>query len=448
MASARSTPPRGRRRAWPLALLALVIVVVGMSTLITWLNLRGDGHDAGPSILLRPGPAQPAELIERGRSLALLGNCAGCHTTPGAPDYSGGPPLHTPFGTVHGGNLTPAPETGLGRWTSQDFWRALHNGRSRDGRLLNPAFPYENFSLISREDSDALYAYLQTRPAVEQPSPPARLRFPANTQWGLAVWRALYFRPAEPITAQRVVPHSALARGEALTRGLAHCSACHASRNALGAQTSTADFKGQLMPQGRAYAPPLPPQGRADAGPWTVDDLVDYLKTGHSRQGAALGLMAEVVSTSTQHVLQEDLRDMATWILSRPRAYPARPPQARAAASAWPDGEGPSDTALGRRVYSDHCARCHGDHGQGVPGIYPPLSGNPRIWQDPPTNLIRVILEGGFGPATAGHPQPFGMPPFGPVLTPEEVAAVATFIRRQSNDAASEVRPLDVLKLR
>ena len=439
----RGTEVRLGRRRRPVRALALALTAVTIA-LTAWLNLRGD-HQGPSASPIQPGPDQPGEWVARGRELAQLGHCAGCHTTPGGAAYAGGSALQTPFGTVVGGNLTPDPDTGLGRWTSEDFWRALHNGRSRDGRLLNPAFPYENFSHIRREDSDALYAYLQTLPPVRQDATPSNLRFPANTQIGLAVWRALYFRPQEPRTAQ-VMPH-----GEYL----AHGSAGHATRNALGAQSATDDFSGQLMPGGRAHAPPLPPQGRAGAGPWTVDDLVDYLKTGHSRQGAALGLMAEVVVGSTQHVDEAALRAMSSWILSRPF------PHGRASVAAVADpsgGTSPATSAkrpgttlmnLGERLYGDHCATCHGEQGQGLAGLYPPLAGNPRVAREPSTNLIRIIQEGGFGPATPGHPRPFGMPPFGHVLQAHEVAAVATYVRWQWNGASlPEVTPLDVLKHR
>ncbi len=444
------------RRGRSLSIL-LIVALASASALITWLNLRGDHQGPTPTVL-QPGPQQAEALISRGRELALLGNCAGCHTTPGGAAYAGGSALLTPFGTVYGGNLTPDPETGLGQWTSQDFWRALHNGRSRNGRLLNPAFPYENFSHIRRKDSDALYAYLQSLPPARQAAPRANLRFPANTQAGLAIWRALHFHPQEPSTP------IAMPRGEYLSRGVAHCSACHATRNTLGAQSATHDFSGQLMPNGRAYAPPLPPQGRTDVGAWTVEDLTAYLKTGHSRQGAALGLMAEVVVGSTQHVPAESLEEMATWILSRPSAAKANPPPTRAHAQPAPPSatlptSSPNNNrnitptgplmALGERLYADHCATCHGQEGQGVPGLYPPLAGSPRVARDPATNLIRVIQEGGFGPATEGHPRPFGMPPFGHVLQAQEVAAVATFVRRQWNGASlAEVTPLEVLKHR
>jgi mono/diheme cytochrome c family protein len=426
---------------------------------MAWLNVQGDQHGMSAASANTPSPsASPQELVERGRALAHLGHCSGCHTRPGGPAYAGGAALLTPFGTVFGGNLTPERDTGLGTWTPDDFWRALHNGRSKNGRLLNPAFPYENFSHIRREDSDALFAYLQSLAPIRQESQPPNLRFPANTQLALAVWRALYFRPTDPAS-------EALPTGEYLTRGLAHCSACHATRSALGAQIATHDFSGQLMPNGRAYAPPLPAAGRTSVGPWTVDDLVAYLKTGHSRQGAALGMMAEVVVGSTQWVAEDELKSMAGYILSRPSMETqkilvagtstetstgaARGDSTRSTTTALdPHAASSSALKLGEQVYADHCAACHGARGEGVPGLYPPMAGNPRVARSPATNLIRIILEGGFGPSTEGHPRPFGMPPFAHVLKSEEVAAVATYMRHTWNDTPAEVTPLEVLKHR
>jgi len=431
------------------------LFAAGPPAFIWWLNVYGDRQGMTASAVNVPLPSiSPAGLIERGRTLAHIGHCGGCHTAPGGPPYAGGQALLTPFGTVYGGNLTPDKQTGLGRWTQDDFWRALHNGRSKNGRLLNPAFPYENFSHITREDSDALFAFLQSLAPIHQESPPSGLRFPANTQWALAVWRALYFKPVDP--AEQPLP-----TGEYLTRGLAHCSACHATRNALGAQHATHDFSGQIMPNGRAYAPPLPAAGRARMGPWTVDDLVAYLKTGHSRQGAALGSMAEVVAGSTQWVPEDQLKSIAGYILSRPSQESQRigiigasPGAATMAPNTVPSTASikrPAPTPvlkLGEQVYTDHCATCHGAQGEGILGLYPPMAGNPRVARSPATNLIRIILEGGFGPATEGHPRPFGMPPFAHVLQSEEVAAVATYMRHTWNATPAEVTPLEVLKHR
>lgn len=104
--------------------------------------------------------------------------------------------------------------------------------------------------------------------------------------------------------------------------------------------------------------------------------------------------------------------------------------------------------ARGQRLYDDHCADCHGAQGQGAPGAYPALAGNRSVLLDDPANVVRVIVEGGFAPATAGNPRPYGMPPFGHRLNRAEIADVATYVRNAWGQRAGAVRELDVIDVR
>src|SRR5690606_10629025 len=106
-----------------------------------------------------PPPSQPpsSSQVERGAYLARAGNCMTCHTPRGGAAYAGGRAIATPFGNVYSSNLTPDPETGIGQWSAAHFWRAMHHGRSRDGRLLYPAFPYTHYTKVSRADTDAIF---------------------------------------------------------------------------------------------------------------------------------------------------------------------------------------------------------------------------------------------------------------------------------------------------
>ena len=144
---------------------ALGVMAVSAAVLVgvvVW-ELQGEPL---PEVGAPEGLAQVgAETVARGAYLARAGNCMACHTARGGEAYAGGRPIETPFGTVYASNLTPDPATGLGRWSAQAFRRALHEGRSRDGRLLYPVFPYTHTTLVSDDDSDALYAFLRTLPA-------------------------------------------------------------------------------------------------------------------------------------------------------------------------------------------------------------------------------------------------------------------------------------------
>ncbi len=431
-----STPVRRNWRGWATwAALGLGLLLMAGTAAVWWLNQDHEPPVAAAAL------AGDAATVDRGAYLARVGNCAGCHTARGGVAEAGGRGLPTPFGAVFAGNLTPDLETGLGRWSADDFWRALHHGRSRDGRLLAPAFPYTEFTRVRREDSDALWAFLRSQPPVVQANRPHALRFPYSTQAALAVWRALYFRPARfnPAPDQS----TAWNRGAYLVQGLGHCAACHAPRNALGATVDALALAGGQLPMQAWFAPALGGAGSGDAG---RHDLVALLKTGVSAHAVAGGPMAEVVMRSTQHWTDADLQAAALYLQSLP-SPPARAPAAAAPAELL---------AQGQQLYAKHCADCHGAGGQGAvvqgavlpaaPAAYPPLAGNPSVQQATPTNLIQAVLHGGFAPATAGNPQPFGMPP--QPLSNAEVAAVLSYVRQAWGRPAGMVTELDVMRQR
>lgn len=419
-------------RAWALGGLAVVCAAAWLLSPTQPLEVH----------LPAPTTAPPtATLVEQGRYLATVGNCQGCHTPPGGAPYSGGVPVTTPFGTVYGSNLTPSPQ-GLGGWKNGDFWRALHHGQSRDGRLLSPAFPYTNTTHTSRADSDALFAYLQSLPPANTPTPPNRVRWPYNTQAALKVWRTLYFSPGRP-AAQ--APQLGVERGAYLVRGLAHCSACHATRNGWGGATDLLNLSGGLLPGQGGYAPSLQTSAEGGVQRWTQAATVAFFKTGRNPHASANGAMAEVVFHSTQHWSDTDLVAMAQYLQTLPDAPAPAPARSRLQIG--------GAAGAGAALYKQHCASCHGEQGEGgqLPDgtwAYPPLAGNRAVASPYPANLIRSILYGGFGAATPGHPQPFGMPPFFLALNDNEVATLATHIRTGWGHAASPVTPLDVLQWR
>jgi mono/diheme cytochrome c family protein len=399
------------------------------------LNLRGGWAGAAPPAADAGTPQSAA----RGAYLARVGNCAACHTERGGIPYAGGRAVDTPFGTVYAGNLTP-DASGLGSWSRDDFWRALHNGRSRDGRLLYPAFPYPNYTEVTRADADALYDYLRSLPPVARPNTPHRLRWPYSTQAALALWRALYFSPSDPAEVERGRSPE-WNRGAYLVRGLAHCGACHTARNALGASSDMMDLSGGLIPMQNWYAPSLASPAEASVAHWELREIERLLATGVADGAMVQGPMAEVVLHSTQYYSPADLRAVAVFLksLPQPQAADAAPPPTR---------PGARMAERGAKLYEQHCASCHGDRGEGVPGAYPPLAGNRAVTMAATANLVQVVIHGGFAPATAGNPRPFGMPPFATVLGDADVAAVLSHIRSSWGNAASVVTEFAVAQQR
>lgn len=415
-------------------LLGLVLGALALLALVWYLNIRGEDkiHDAPPP------PVPTAQQVGRGAYLAGLGNCAGCHTARGGTPYAGGRGIETPFGILYSSNLTPDAATGLGNWSADHFWRALHNGRSRDGRLLYPAFPYPNYTLITRADSDALFAFLRSQRAVTQPARPHGLGWPFNSQAALAVWRALYFRPGSYVEDAR--QPADWNRGAYLVDGLGHCSACHTQRNALGASSNMLDLSGGMIPMQNWYAPALTSPTEAGVADWPLDHVVRVMQSGVSPRGTVLGPMAEVVLNSTQHWNADDLRSMAVFLKALPQQAPSAP--------AAPLAVNSTKAQRGAKLYEQHCAQCHGDQGHGVAGAYPPLAGNRAVLLNETANLVQVVLYGGFPPATAGNPRPFGMPPYVLLLTDTDVAAVLTHLRSAWGNRAPAVTEVEVLHKR
>jgi mono/diheme cytochrome c family protein len=416
-------------------LIGLVLGVLALVALVWFLNGRGEDriHDVPP-------PEAPiAQQVARGAYLARVGNCAGCHTDRGGAAYAGGRGIETPFGVVYSSNLTSDKASGIGGWSADQFWRALHNGRSRDGRLLYPAFPYPNYTIVTRADSDALFDFLRSQPAVPQANKAHGVSWPFNTQAALAVWRALYFRPGSYVANAR--QSADWNRGAYLVDGLAHCSACHNQRNALGASANMLDLSGGLIPMQNWYAPALTSPAEAGVAGWQLEQVVRVMQTGVSPRGSVLGPMADVVLNSTQHWNADDLRAMAVFLQALPQTTPPPPPKEAVAV-------GSSVALRGAKLYEDHCIKCHGDHGQGVAGAYPALAGNRAVLMKETANLVQIVLNGGFAPATAGNPRPYGMPPYVLLLSDAEVAAVLTHIRTSWGNRAPPVSEFDVSRQR
>jgi mono/diheme cytochrome c family protein len=371
--------------------------------------------------------------LKLGEYLVRAGNCFSCHTAHGGRPYAGGRAIATPYGTLYSSNITPDPQTGLGNWSSHDFWRALHEGKSRDGSLLYPAFPYWAYTKVTREHADAMYAYLKSIAPVSQQNRPHEMRFPYDQRPLLAGWRALYFREGEfkPDPKQTAEWN----RGAYLVEGLGHCAACHAQRGAWGSVRQK-DIGGGLIPMLNWYAPSL--GSKRDA-----EDVAEFLKHGVSPGRAAFGPMSEVIRDSLQHLTIEDLRAMAVYLRSQRDEDDESGPSTRMTTSQI--GQFMKN---GARIYQERCADCHQPAGEGVPRIYPPLAANEAILMRNPVNPIRIVLNGGFPPSTRGNPKPYGMPPFAHVLSDGEVAAVVTYIRGAWGNRAGPVSTVEVASAR
>ena len=379
---------------------------------------------------------------QRGEYLARAGDCVACHTARGGEPFAGGLLMATPFGTLYTPNITPDRETGIGQWSADDFWNALHNGRSRDGSLLYPAFPYPNYTKVTRADADAIFAYLKSVKSVRKRNRPHEMGFPYNQRKLLLGWRTLYFEAGE------YVPRSGESaewnRGAYLVQGLGHCDACHTGRNMLGATRKGDAFAGGVMPVQEWYAPSLTSNRESGLGQWDIADVVALLQTGVSKRGAVYGPMGQVVHDSLQYLSDSDVRAMAVYLKSLvPQGASAEPVQIRPT-----EQQSKALFELGGKLYETHCVDCHKANGAGVPPAYPPLANNQSIAMEFAANPIRMVMFGGYPPSTKGNPRPYGMPPFAQALSDQEVAAVVTYIRQSWGNRAAAISSADVARYR
>lgn len=380
-------------------------------------------------------------IVARGEYLAQAGDCVACHTSPGGKLFAGGRAMPTPFGTLYTSNVTPDGETGIGKWTADQFYTMMHTGRSPDGGLLYPAMPFASYTKVTRADSDAIFAFMQSVPPVKQVNKPHDLKFPYNNRSLIIGWRTLFFTEGE--YKPDATKSDDWNRGAYLVQGLGHCAMCHSAINALGGSSESAAFEGGLIPMQNWYAPSLTSNKEAGLGDWSIKDISDYLRIGVSNRGAVYGPMADVVYNSLQYLSDDDTRAMAVYLKGLAQGSP---PDTRG--PPLPSAESSLLLSLGKPIYDKQCASCHGVEGLGKPPHYPPLAGNQSIQMSSAVNAIRMVLNGGYPPGTAGNPMPYGMPPFAQALSDDEIAAVVTYIRTSWGNRGDAVSARQANELR
>ena len=420
----------------------LVSLTTATAVTIALMGLASCSKKEEAPAAAKPGADTRPEIVIRGQYLAAAGDCYACHTVRGGEPYAGGLEMATPFGALYTSNITPDKETGIGTWTADHFWAAMHDGKSKDGSFLYPAMPYTNYTKVTRADSDAIYAYIMSVKPVMRPNRPHALNFPFNQRQLMLGWRTLFFKPGE--FKENPAKSKEWNRGAYLVEGLGHCNACHSARNMLGAVAADDDYSGGLIPVQNWYAPSLTSGAESSLGVWELREIVDLLRTGVSKRAAVFGPMAAVVQHSLQELSLTDLTAMATYLKEQAEKPTSEPWLAHDRSKV----EVAAMMATGAKVYEKHCASCHMPDGEGVPRAYPPMANNHAITMRNPVNLIRMILNGGFPPSTEGNPRPYGMPPFYPVLSDQEIASVVTYIRQSWGNKASPTWTIEVSRSR
>jgi mono/diheme cytochrome c family protein len=280
------------------------------------------------ALVLGGAPLAPAATtVERGAYLAAAAGCVGCHTADreGAPPFAGGRALESPFGTFHSPNITPDPETGIGRWTDAQFLAALHDGERPDGSAYFPAFPYVAYRGMSADDALAIKAWLFTQPAVRQANLPHDLPWYLRTRLAARAWRWLFFNPGR--FAPEPARGTAWNRGAYLVRHLGHCGECHTPRNALGALRGDAELAGNASGPEDRDVPNITPHAEAGIGDWTAGDIETFLEIGMYPDGDFAGSgMGQVIDENTSRLTAEDRRAIVTYLQNLPPQAQASSP--------------------------------------------------------------------------------------------------------------------------
>lgn len=397
--------------------------VVGIGGLVAWASR----HAAIAPLAGPPDAARfDAKLVEKGKALAALGYCSVCHTRSDGPALAGGVKLPTPFGVIYSTNITPDPETGIGRWSEAAFRRAMHEGLDREGRHLYPAFPYDHFTRVSDEDIGAIYAYLMTQKPVRYTAPTNELGFPFNIRLLLAGWKFLFFE--EGRFAADGKRDATWNRGAYIAEGLGHCGSCHTPRNQFGALRGDRKFAGAVIEgwHGTALNGDSPAPVR-----WTVEALSNYLLDGRDpKHGIAAGPMTPVVDLLADQS-DDDIAALATYVLS----FQSAKPDADAAAVAFAEERQLANTpgatmsagldpALkpGFDIFMRSCVSCHRKGEK-----FTPLALASTINGADPRNVVHIALNGLRPPrASRGFTMPANA-----WMSDKDVADLLRFLRAQ-----------------
>ncbi|REE21403.1 mono/diheme cytochrome c family protein [Paraburkholderia sp. BL27I4N3] len=387
-----------------------------LGTVLT-LSACGGKHDDSAALAAAAalGPqATAADPLARGRYLVKAADCAACHTAADGAPFAGGVKLASPFGTFYGTNITPDKDHGIGNWSADDLYKALHDGVA-PGKQLYPAMPYTSYRRLSRADSDAIYAYLMAQKPAAVANHEPELSFPFTLRFGVRFWNWMFLEDALPdaSTGQTAQWN----RGRYLASALGHCTECHTPRGTFGQLDGAKPLTGAAL--GRIAAPDITPHGLAARG-WTAADLQTFFATGIAPQGSAFGEMYPVVHLSSQYLTHEDLRAISTYLLGdqAPAPQPLQPVSADAA-----------QLEAGRNVYLGVCAGCHGLNGEGKPHVAVPMHGNSTLRQSDAHNLIVAMLDGIGAQDFPGLERMQEMPGFATQLSDMELAQLANYLR-------------------
>jgi len=223
--------------------------------------------------------------LERGKYLMnSIVACGNCHTpqTPQGPvpgkELAGGTRFDEGFGVAYAPNITPDPETGIGKWSDGDIIKAIREGKRPDGTTIGPPMPIVLYRGMSDADVQAVVAYMRATPPVVNKVAKSEYKIPLPPAYGPPV-----IGVSAPPSTDKV------AYGAYLAGALGHCIECHSAPGANGAP----DFANALGaggmhfhgPWGVAIARNITPTNLKD---WSDGDIKKAITAGVRPDGERL----------------------------------------------------------------------------------------------------------------------------------------------------------------
>ena len=265
----------------------------------------------------RPNPiaanAMPAHTpdLANGEMVFYAAGCAACH----GENLAGGLEMVTERGVFRVPNITPNPESGIGRWSRVDFVNAMQRGVSPQGKHYYPAFPYTSYARMRIEDILDLKAYLDSFPPLENNVAGHDLRFPFSIRRGVGFWKRRYLDPDPVVEADSQGVQ--FERGRYLVEALGHCAECHTPRDRFGGVDPSRWMTGAPNPNGEGSVPNITPH--ADGlGSWSQRDISYYLESGFTPDFDSVGGSMVEVQENMARLTAADRDAIATYLKSIP----------------------------------------------------------------------------------------------------------------------------------
>jgi mono/diheme cytochrome c family protein len=241
---------------------------------------------AAAAAAVTAGKAGAETLYARGKYLVeTIAACGNCHTPMGpkgpimARAYSGGPPIVTKDFKAFATNITPDPETGIGKWSIAQIVRAIREGVRPDGSIIRPPMPIELYRRMSDRDATAIATYLKRVKPIRARAPKPEYKVPLPTSYG------------PPVGKVAEVPRSdKVAYGAYLAGPIGHCMACHTPLVRGRIDWSRAGKGGEefIGPWGTTVSRNITPHKTDGIGTWSDAQIKRAITKGISKDGAKL----------------------------------------------------------------------------------------------------------------------------------------------------------------